>query len=61
MYFEVTWIRSELTAVYWKHLSRMPPGFVVAGDVKRSALLPLVEMGTAPPIIPGHDMLLSIN
>ena len=27
-----------------------------AGDVKRS-LLPLVEMGTAPPSIPGYDML----
>ena len=29
---------------------------IVAGDVKRSAevfLLPLVEMGTAPPIVPG--------
>ena len=35
--------------------------FVVAGDVKRSAggssLLPLVEMGATPPIIPGYDML----
>ena len=34
--------------------------FVVAGDVKRSAaaaLSPLVEMGTAPPIVPGYDML----
>ena len=25
------------------------------------ALLPLVEMGTAPPIVPGHDMLRPIN
>ena len=33
----VIWTRSELTAVYWKHLSRMPPDYVVAGgDVKRS-------------------------
>ena len=24
------------------------------------ALLPLVEMGTAPPIVPGYDMLLPI-
>ena len=37
IYFEVTWTRSELTAVYWKHLSWIPPEFVVAGDVKRSA------------------------
>ena len=28
---EMTWARSELTAVYCKHLSRMPPVFVVAG------------------------------
>ena len=26
IYFEVKWTRSELTAVYWKHLSQMPPG-----------------------------------
>ena len=36
---EMTWTWSELTAVYWKHLSWMPlpPEFVVAGEVKRSA------------------------
>ena len=32
-----------------------------AGDVKRSAgggaLLPIIEMGTAPPSVPGYDML----
>ena len=34
---EMIWTRSELSAVYLKHLSRMPPEFVVAGDdVKRS-------------------------
>ena len=33
---EMIWTRSELEAVYWKHVSQMPPEFVVAGDVKRS-------------------------
>ena len=37
--------------------------FVVAGDVRGQpvALLPLVEMGTAPPIVPGYDMLRPMN
>ena len=41
----------------------VPPEFVVAGDVKRSAvaLLPLVEIGTAPPIVPEYDMLRPMN
>ena len=34
---EMTLTRSELTAVYWKHLSRLPPEFVITGDVERSA------------------------
>ena len=39
----------------------MPRQFVVAVDVKPEvALLPLVEMGTAPPVIPGYDMLRTI-
>ena len=33
---EITWTRSQLTAVYYKHHSRMPPEFVVASDVMRS-------------------------
>ena len=34
--------------------------FVVAGDERGQlgvVLLPLVEMGSAPPIVPGYDML----
>ena len=41
----------------------MLPEFVVvgAGDVKRSAGLPLVEMVTARPIVPEHDTLRPMN
>ena len=51
----------------WFLLTLRTPSFSnteAAGDVKRSAgggsLLPLVEMGTAPPSVLGYDMLWSV-
>ena len=61
--FEVTWTRTELTAVYWKHLSGMPPGFVDAGDVKRSAggFITTIWNGYSVTYRTGHDMLQPIK